>query len=138
MGSRHGRKALLVRDFGIRCSGPSSAVFRIGTRRLVLSFALNTAPSSLKVNINGRHSIEVMPEQTSTGRVDQDVTSCPEGKVGERLLSIQLSPAAPSESGLGVGSGADSDVGSDYLQEQRGVQLTEQVSGGRTCRRAWP
>ncbi len=104
----------------------------------MLSFALITAPSSLKVNINARHSIEVMPEQTSTGRVDQDVTSCPEGKVGERLLSIQLSPAAPSESGLGVGSGADSDVGSDYLQEQRGVQSTEQVSGGRTCRRAWP
>ena len=76
--------------------------------------------------------------QTGTDRVDQDVTSCPDGKVGECLLSFQLSPAAPSESGLGVGSGADSDVGSDYLQEQRGVQSTEQVSGGRTCRRAWP
>jgi len=138
MGSRQGRKALLVRDFGIRCSGPSSAVFRIGTRCPVLSFALIIAPSSIKVNINGSQRIEVMSEQTNTGSVDQDVTSCPEGKVGERLLSIQLSPAAPSESGLGVGSGADSDVGSDYLQEQRQVQSTEQVSGGRTCRRAWP
>src|SRR2546421_12608768 len=138
MGSRHGRKALLVRDFGIRCSGPSSAVFRIETRCPVLSFALITAPGPMKVNIDGSQRIEVMPEQTSTGSVDQDMTSCPDGKVGERLLSIQLSLSAPSESGLGVESGADSDVGSDYLQEQRGVQSTEQVSGGWTCRRSWP
>src|SRR5882762_3614814 len=76
--------------------------------------------------------------QTGTDRVDQDVTSYPDGKVGERLLSIQLSQSAPSESGLGVESGADSDGGRDYLQEQRAVRPTEQISGGRTCRRAWP
>jgi hypothetical protein len=43
----------------------------------------------MKLNINGSQRIDVMPEHTSTGRVDQDVTSCPDGKVGERLLSIQ-------------------------------------------------
>src|SRR6266404_8874195 len=127
MGSRHGRKALLVRGFGIRCSGPSSAVFS----------DWNALPSAL---ICPDHSAE-FPEgkyqwksqyrgdarQTGTDRVDQDVTSCPDGKVGERLLPIQLSPAAPSESGLGVGSGADPDVGRAPLSTKPQSQPTQHL-----------